>query len=259
MTVAQPLYDGIGRGYRRQRTPDARLAAAIAAALGRASSVTNVGAGTGSYEPGDRYVVAVEPSGVMIAQRAASAAPAVQARAEALPFADRSFDAAMGVLTLHHWSDAGAGLAECARVARERVVVVTWDPASDGFWLVQEYFPEIVAHDRLVFPALDTIAAALGAAGLDEIDVRRLSVPADCSDGFLGAYWRRPERYLDPAVRAGMSSFARVRDAAPGLARLAADLASGAWGRRHAALAGRDALDAGYRIVVARRGSAGGA
>jgi SAM-dependent methyltransferase len=210
--------------------------------------VVNVGAGAGSYEPSDRSVMAVEPSATMLAQRAPHAAPAIRARAEALPFAAESFDAALAVLTIHHWADQHRGLAECVRVARQRVVLLTWDPASDGFWLVQEYFPDLLAHDRQIFPRLDTLALILG-----EIDVRPVPIPGDCIDGFLGAFWRRPAAYLDPAVRSGMSSFARLRDPAESIERLRADLASGDWARRHAALSGRSELDVGYRLVIAEQ------
>jgi len=249
---AGAVYDTIGRGYARQRRPDPRIAARLIAALGGARSVLNVGAGTGSYEPPhdstDRRVVAVEPSAVMLAQRPPSAAPAVRARAEALPFPDRSFDAAMAVLTLHHWTDRALGLAECARVARERVVLLTWDPATDGFWLVQDYFPAFLEADRRVFPSIPSYTEAFGPAA--RVQVAAVPVPRDCVDGFLGAYWARPEAYLDPAVRAGISSFARPGTEA-GLARLRADLASGAWHARHGRLLAADTLDVGYRLVIA--------
>jgi SAM-dependent methyltransferase len=241
------LYDAIGHGYAAHRRPDARLAARIRAALGDVASVVNVGAGAGSYEPDDVPVVAVEPSRAMIAQRR-SRARVVQARAEQLPFADGAFDAALAVLTVHHWRDRAVAFAECARVARCRVVVVTWDPGAAGFWLVDDYVPEVLDHDRRVFPPLGELAAAWG-----RIAVQTLPVPADCCDGFLGAYWRRPEAYLDPAVRAAMSTFARVPDAAARLAALRDDLASGAWHRRHGALLARAELDLGYRIVTAER------
>jgi SAM-dependent methyltransferase len=244
--VAQ-LYDGLGRGYRAQRRPDRRVAAAIAQALGEAATVVNVGAGAGSYEPRDRRVVAVEPSTVMIAQRATGSARVVQASATDLPFRDRSFAAALAVLTVHHWPDRARGLAELARVAHERVVLFTWDPATAGFWLVDEYFPEIWAIDRPIFPTLDELRGALGA-----VEVRPVPVPADCTDGFLGAYWRRPTAYLDPAVRGAMSTFAKLPDAERGVARLRADLADGSWHRRHADLLDRSELDLGYRLVAAR-------
>ena len=244
------LYDTIGREYAQRRRPDPRIAARLTAALGDARSVLNVGAGAGSYEPSDRSVVAVEPSAVMLAQRPTGAAVAVQARAEALPFPDRAFDAAMAVLTLHHWADRVCGLAECTRVARQRVVVLTWDPAADAFWLVREYFPEFGETDRKLFPPISAYADAFGPDA--QVEIAAVPVPRDCVDGFLGAYWARPEAYLDPAVRAGMSSFARPGVEA-GLARLRADLASGAWHARHGHLLGNDALDLGYRLVVAHR------
>jgi SAM-dependent methyltransferase len=242
-------YDTIGRGYVSQRRPDPRIGAQLLAALADARSVVNVGAGGGSYEPPDRWVVAVEPSAVMLAQRAPEAAPAVQARAEALPFPNRTFDAVMGVLTLHHWADRARGLAECARVARQRVVLLTWDPEADAFWLLREYLPAITEADRRVFPPMSAYADAFGRGA--HVEVEAVPVPRDCVDGFLGSYWARPAAYLDPAVRAGMSSFASP-SAEAGLARLAADLASGAWHARHGDLLATDAFDVGYRLVVAQ-------
>jgi SAM-dependent methyltransferase len=240
------LYDRIGVGYAAFRRPDPRIAARIEAALGSARSVVNVGAGTGSYEPADRAVVAVEPSAEMVRQRAAAAAPAVRGAAERIPLRDRSVDAALAVLTIHHWSDWRRGLAEMRRVARERVVVLTWDAWHPGFWLVQEYFPEIVEADRETFPTLDAMAGVLG-----PIDVQPVPIPADCSDGFLGAYWRRPALYLDEGVRGAISAFAKLRDANAKLARLRADLADGSWEARHRDLLALPELDLGYRLVVA--------
>jgi hypothetical protein len=240
-------YDAIGRTYATTRRTDPRIAARIWAALGPARTVVNVGAGTGSYEPPDREVTAVEPSAVMIAQRPPGAAPAVQARAEALPFADASFDAAMAVLTLHHWVDWRAGCAELRRVARERVAVLSWDPDfARRMWLGPEYFDHLVDEDIEQFPLLAEQAAALDAR------VEVVPVAWDCQDGFMSAFWRRPEAYLDRDVRAGISTFAKRSDAelADGLARLRADIDSGAWARRHADLLERDELDVGYRLLV---------
>lgn len=248
-TPASPTaYDTIGRTYARQRRPDPRIAAQLTAALGGARSVLNVGAGAGSYEPPERDVVALEPSAVMLAQRPPGAAPAVRGRAEALPFAARAFDAVLGVLTLHHWGDRAAGLAECARVARARVVLLTWDPDADAFWLVRDYLPAFAALDRRQFPPLSAYAAAFGPGA--RVEIAAVPVPRDCVDGFLGAYWARPAAYLDPAVQAGISSFAHP-GAAPGLARLRADLASGAWQARYGQILATEALDVGYRLVVA--------
>jgi SAM-dependent methyltransferase len=246
-------YDAIGRTYTATRGTDPRIAARIWDALGDARTVVNVGAGTGSYEPPDRDVTAVEPSAVMIAQRPPGAAPAVQASAEALPFEDASFDAAMAVLTLHHWSDLRAGCAELRRVARDRVVVFSWDPAYVGrMWLGPEYFPQYSREDAEGFPSLADQAAALGA----EAEV--VPIPWDCRDGFFSAFWRRPEAYLDPAVRAGISTLAKRSEdeLAEGLARLRADLESGVWARRHADLLERDQLDLGYRLLVGRQARA---
>jgi SAM-dependent methyltransferase len=243
-------YDAIGRTYTATRATDPRIAARILAALGDARTVVNVGAGTGNYEPVDREVTAVEPSAVMIAQRAPDAAPAVQATAEDLPFADDSFDAAMAVLTLHHWTDWRAGCAELERVARDRVVVFSWDPACrTTMWLGPEYFPEQSEQDVATFPSLADQADALNA---DRVEV--VPIPWDCSDGFFSAFWRRPEAYLDPAVRAGISTMAKRPEAelADGLARLRADIESGEWASRHADLLELEELDLGYRLLIAR-------
>jgi SAM-dependent methyltransferase len=241
-------YDAIGRSYSTQRRPDPRLAARLEALIGCHSTVLNVGAGTGSYEPVRSGVVAVEPSTVMLDQRPPSAAPAVRAVAEALPFKDQAFDVVLAVLTLHHWDDQRRGLEECARVARERVVILTWDPDAEGFWLVRDYFPDILAIDRGIFPSMKLLTSVFG-----PIDVQRFPIPGDCVDGFLGAYWLRPEAYLDEAVRAGISAFSRLGDIGPQLQHLERDLTSGDWERRNAELRHRSELDVGYRLVVAER------
>jgi SAM-dependent methyltransferase len=240
------LYDTIGIGYRGLRRPDPRIAAAIINALGPANSVVNVGAGAGSYEPADRRVVAVEPSREMIGQRPAGAAPAVQASATALPFAAGAFAAALAVLTVHHWPDRARGLAELRRVARDRVVILTWAPDAAGFWLTEDYFPELVAIDRAIFPTREELERTLG-----PVELRPLPIPHDCVDGFLGAYWRRPHAYLDAAVRGAISTFSKMADVEPGLERLRRDLDDGTWTRRHGPLLERAELDLGYRLVVA--------
>ena len=239
------LYDTIGKGYAAHRQPDLRIAAMIRAALGDAETVLNVGAGAGSYEPADRLVTALEPSAEMIGQRPEGAAPAIQGVAEALPFADGSFDAAMASLTVHHWSDVEAGLHEMTRVARQRVVIFTFDPASSYFWLT-DYIPEMIAVDTPAMPALDVYGRILGEVRIDVVPI-----PHDCTDGFLGAYWRRPHAYLDAGVRAAISTFAKLGDVSDALARLEADLDSGAWEVRYGDLMDKDALDIGYRLVTA--------
>jgi len=243
------LFDKIGLGYRDYRRPDPRLAAAITRALNRTDTVVNVGAGTGSYEPSDRSVVAVEPAMTMIRQRRAGSAPVVQASATDLPFRDDGFAAALAVLTVHHWPDRARGLDELARVARQRVVVVTWDPSSSGFWLSDHYFPDLVDIDRRIFPSIEDFRQALG-----RIEVRVLPIPHDCVDGFMGAYWRRPHAYLDAGVRGAISTFAKLHDVGrdlDGLARLRRDLDDGTWERRHGELLTRSEIDLGYRIVIA--------
>ena len=243
------VYEEIGRRYGVTRRPDPRIARAIDAALGDARSVVNVGAGAGSYEPYHLRVTAVEPSPAMIRQRAPGTAPVVRAVAEHLPFADASFDAALAVLTLHHWTDRAGGLAELARVARRRVVILTWDPSCrDLFWLTTEYLPAIVDHDLPRFPRLPDIARCFKA-----MDAHPVLVPHDCVDGFLGAFWRRPDAYLDPGVRRGISTFGLLSSGAvdEGLARLAADLEEGRGDARFGDLRTRDNADLGYRLLVA--------
>ena len=251
--VVSAVYDTIGTGYTAKRQPDPRVARAIRAALGAAGRVLNVGAGAGSYEPVDLPVLAVEPSSEMIRQRPAGRAPVVQALAEQLPLPDASFDAALAVLTVHHWGDRRAGLAELVRVAR-RVVIVTWDPACrDHFWLTREYLPEIIELDVTRFPTREEFTRDLG-----PIEVRALPVPHNCLDGFLGAFWRRPEAYLDPEVRWAMSGFSQLPSGRvdAGLARLADDLRSGRWEERFGSLREQDSADLGYRLVIAEPGRA---
>lgn len=240
----QPLYDTIGTDYARLRRPDPRIAAQIHAALGDAATILNVGAGAGSYEPSDRSVTAVEPSSRMIAQRPPGSAPVVQASAEDLPFPDNSFDVAMAVLSVHHWTDKRRGLSELRRVARGPVVLLTFDPEREYFWLA-DYIPALVDLDRGQMPTLGQLADWLG-----RVDIAPVPIPHDCTDGFLCAHWRRPEAYLDPKVRAGMSSFAKLGDITPALQRLADDIETGEWARRNAALLDLDTCDCGYRLVV---------
>ena len=241
-------YDRIGAGYRTRRRTDARIAERLLDALGDARTILNVGAGAGSYEPADRRVIAVEPSMTMIAQRPPEAAPCVRAIGEALPFADDSFDAVLGVLTVHHWERLDEGLRELRRVARKRVVLLTWDPECDEqFWLTRDYLPEALAVDRARFPKLTVLEKFLG-----PLAVSRLLIPADCTDGFRGSYWKRPSAYLDPEIQRSISSFAMLdpRVVAKFSQALARDLTSGLWSTRNADLATCDEFDMGYRIVT---------
>lgn len=250
-----PAYDVIGTGYARTRRADARIAARIQHHLGAAATVVNVGAGAGSYEPTDRPVVAVEPSGAMIRQRPATSAPVLQATGEALPFPAAAFAAGMALLTVHHWPDPLAGLAELRRVTSGPIVVFTFDHGVHATqWLVTDYLPSMIELDTTL-PSPAEIAEALG-GGVVEV----LPVPHDCTDGFCHAWWRRPDAYLDPAVRAGISGIARLPAAVvdQAMARLADDLAGGRWHAAHADLLGLDEIDAGYRLVIAGPSAAGG-
>lgn len=244
------LYDTIGRGYATLRRPDPRIVGAINSALGDAVTIVNVGAGTGSYEPSNRTVLAVEPSEVMIRQRPAGSAPCRQGAAESLPVDTASVDAAMTILSAHHWTDLQRGLHEMVRVARKRVLLLTWVPDSPPFWLTQDYFPEILAHDRTIFPTTAVLTDMLerSTGGRSRVSVTTIPIPHDCTDGMLCAYWRRPECYLEADRRSAISSFARI-DAAPGLARLREDLSSGRWARLNHSLLALESLDLGYRLV----------
>jgi SAM-dependent methyltransferase len=242
------IYDTIGATYTTTRRPDPRIAAQIHAALGDAETVINVGAGTGSYEP-PQTVLAVEPSAVMIAQRPVGAAPAIQAGAESIPLGDDAADAVMALLTVHHWTDLEAGVAEMRRIARRRIVVLTWDQSvTRETWLLSEYLPEAAALDDARAIPVEHLAALLGATRIEPVPT-----PHDCTDGFAVAYWRRPEAYLDPVVRAGISMLAQTGEEAiaPGLSRLADDLSNGRWHDRHADLLTLDETDVGYRLLVA--------
>jgi len=244
--VPRATYDRIGLLYAKHRRPDPRIAAAICRALGPARSVVNVGAGTGSYEPLDCRVVAVEPSIVMIRQRPRSAAPVVRASADALPFARPVFDAALAALTVHHWRDWKHGLREMRRVAR-RIVVLTFDVRlQQDFWLVRDYVPAMRMELNRI-PGVDAVADELGATRVETV-----VVPHDCLDGFFCAYWRRPDAYLDAEVRACISGLTQLapNDMMPGLARLRSDLATGRWHERNRKLIGLNELDCGYRLVV---------
>jgi SAM-dependent methyltransferase len=243
-----PLYDTIGATYNATRRTEPRIAARVWAALGDARTVLNVGAGTGSYEPPDRDVTAVEPSAVMRGQRPRGAARCVAAIAESLPFEDQSFDAAMAFATVHHWQDPIAGLREMRRVAR-RVVVFTHDSSDAGwrrrFWLTRDYLPE-VADLVAGRPSLTEQARAIAAR------VEPVLIPWDCADGFFEAYWRRPEAYLDDRVRRGVSVWARVGPAAEQRAvrRLRHDLDSGRWAERNRDLVALDEAELGLRLLV---------
>ncbi len=244
------IYNQIGTDYASVRRPDARWVARIHQAFDSHSTLVNVGAGTGSYEPNFMFVVGVEPSQIMIRQRSASAAPVVCGVAEQLPFPDGAFDVALAVFTVHHWSDPGAGLAEMRRVSRKQVIV-TWDPAvfARQFWLVRDYLPEAAARET----QLATLAAV--SAHLGPATTEILPVPDDCTDGFFGAYWKRPHAYLDATVRGAISGLALLDQGVVSAAmeRLQFDIDYGRWHARYSEIIELCEIDLGYRLVVAER------
>jgi len=244
-------YDSIGRGYGHVRREDPVLRARIRAALRDARSVVNVGAGTGSYEPADRYVIAIEPSDVMASQRPPHAPPALRAFASALPLRDRSVDAAMAVMTVHHWdAERERGVRELRRVARGAVVIATIDPrVCCSAWLLADYLPEAAELVQRIYPRPEQLCEWLGG----DTRIETVPVTRDTPDWSILSYWAHPERFLDPAARAATSSIARLPEAVVRRAveALRGDLESGAWERKHGELRALDAYDAGWRLVIA--------
>lgn len=248
MSEADQLYDQIGIDYSSRRQADQRWADVLRHQLQDVGSLVNLGAGAGSYEPEDLEVIAVEPSHTMIAQRSENSAPAVCAFAEALPFADASFDAAMAILTVHHWQNLAAGLSELARVSR-RQLILTWDRRvfAEEFWLIRDYVPEVADWERGL-ATLDEVVNFFG-----DCHVLPMPVPGNFCDGVLGAYWQRPAFYLDPAHRGAMSGLALLDEGEveAAMRRLRRDLDSGAWLARNSELMRQEEFDLGYRLVVA--------
>ncbi|MDY6843554.1 MAG: class I SAM-dependent methyltransferase, partial [Thermodesulfobacteriota bacterium] len=243
-------YDQLAEQYRSYRRPDPRIAARIQFHIDKAKRVLNVGAGMGSYEPENCNIVAIEPSHEMITRRKNSKATLIQGVAENLPFRDNVFDISMGILTIHHWSDIVSGLKEMARVSKNKLILFTWIGYGNEFWL-ENYIPEIKGVDYKLFPSLAELERILG-----DISVETIEIPYDCSDGFMCAYWRRPEAYLDPRVRKAISTFSRIPDIQERVERLQNDIYSGAWRQKHSHLLGKESLDLGYRLVVCETPSA---
>jgi SAM-dependent methyltransferase len=246
--MSETTYDRLGRGYANTRRADPRIARGIEGALRGARSVVNVGAGAGSYEPADREVTAVEPSAEMIAQRPPGTAPVVQASAESLPFGDDAFDAALAVLTAHHWAELDAGLREMQRVARRRVVIMTFDSeALEGLWITADYFPEMLALKRPSGASSRDLLEKLPGATSSPVPV-----PKDCTDLFFAALWARPELLFGEEIVRPMWVWQSISEESKrtGRERLAADLESGAWEERYGDLRELDELDVGLRLVA---------
>lgn len=249
-----PRYDTIGHGYATTRREDPAIAEAIRRALGKARSVVNVGAGAGSYEPTDCHVIAIEPSDVMAAQRPSHRVPAIEATAQALPLRDNSVDAAMAVLSIHHW-DAGReqGVEEMRRVARGPVVFLTYDAeVSARMWLMADYLPEVADLDRRIFPTMDQLRTWLGGA----VRVETVALARTTPDWMLGSFWGAPERVLDERARNATSGFARMDPAVVErvVDAVARDLDSGTWDARHGHLRTQTEHDVGLRLVIGTPG-----
>lgn len=252
--MESPRYDAIGHEYARFRREDPRIRQRIRARLGDSASIVNVGAGTGSYEPADLHVVAIEPSDVMAAQRPPTLAPAIRASADDIPLRDNAVDSAMAILTLHHWdSSCERGVRELARVARDRVVILTYDARVSGaMWLMADYLPEVAELDRSIFPAPELVATWLGSA----VEIETIPVHRDTPDWMLGSYWAHPERVLDASARAATSGFARMPPAVVSrvVDAVRRDLADGSWDARYGRLRTLEEYDAGLRLIVAHVG-----
>jgi SAM-dependent methyltransferase len=252
MTDTRPFvfdYDRDDIRYSRHRQPDPRIAAIVDAALGPARTVLNIGAGSGSYEPIDRYVLAIEPSVTMRAQRPPHLAPAIIGTAESLPLDDKTVDASMAMITTHHWADPQKGLAEMKRVTRSRILILTFDPdALDRFWNI-DYFPNVVATERKRYLPIDRIIGLLDAP----CEVQSVPIQLDCTDGFQEAFYGRPERFLDPSVRRAQSAWGFLDEAQQEaeLHRLRADLASGEWDRKHGELRTQPSFVGALRLITA--------
>lgn len=241
------IYDDIGKGYAVTRCTDPKIAEQLYSELQGATRIVNIGAGTGSYEPEDVELVAVEPSSEMISQRKPGSHKVEKASAEKLPFKNNSFSHAMTVNSMHHWEDRELAFSEINRVATERFVAITWDPNSTPFWLTRDYFPEIYEMDKRIFPRLEELNKYF-----DEFEVKPLRIPSDCEDGLLAAFWKRPEAYLDSQIRQSMSPFSKIKNLSLGLKRLEDDLVSGAWAENNHAILGLSFLDVGYKVISSR-------
>lgn len=252
MKIENPAfnYDKYGQKYAGCRQTDPRIAAHIYEALGKAETVLNVGAGAGSYEPAEKYVIAVEPSAVMRMQRAAThKVPAIQAKADNLPFDNNAFDASMAMVTVHHWPDMQKGLKELRRVTRNQILIMTFDPeALHHFWNAH-YFPELIEVEKARYPAIDHIVQALGG----NCEIKSIPVPLDCVDGFQEAFYGRPEAFLEKEVRLSQSAWGFLEEGVEDILvkRLSDDLASGEWDRKYGHFRSQESFTCALRLIIA--------
>ena len=243
----EAIYDDIGVNYSVTRCTDPKISELLYSKLQGATRIINIGAGTGSYEPENVDLVAVEPSSRMISQRKIGSHRVEQAFAEKLPFENNSFSHAMTVNSMHHWENRALAFDEINRVATDKFVAISWDPESAPFWLTRDYFPEIYEMDKSIFPGMDELSDYFS-----EVIITPLEIPADCKDGLLAAFWKRPEAYLSEKVRQSTSPFSKIRNLAEGLNKLQDDITSGAWAKNNHAILNSTSLDVGYRLITAR-------
>ena len=243
----EAIYDDIGVNYSVTRCTDPEIAEQLYSKLQGATRIINIGAGTGSYEPENIELVAVEPSSKMISQRKNGSHRVEQAFAEKLPFENHSFSHAMTVNSMHHWKNRALAFDEINRIATDKFVAISWDPESDPFWLTRDYFPEIYEMDKGIFPGMEELNEHFS-----EVVITPLKIPADCKDGLLAAFWKRPEAYLSEKVRQSTSPFSKIKNLAEGLRKLEDDIASGAWTNNNHAILNSTSLDVGYRLISAR-------
>jgi SAM-dependent methyltransferase len=240
-------YNKLAEAYKTYRKPDPRIAERIHFHLRNARSILNLGSGTGAYEPDGPYIVALEPSFEMIMKRGRSPVTQVMGVAEKLPFRDSAFDCSMGILTLHHWADITSGLQEMFRVTTQKIVLFTWTGYCGNFWLI-DYLPEIAEVDAGLFPSLVELEGILG-----DMSTETIEIPSDCTDGFMCAYWKRPEIYLDTGARKAISTFLCIPVLNEKLDKLREDIKSGEWHKKYSSLLDRDSLDLGYRLLVSEK------
>ena len=245
--TSKAKYDTIGINYAQKRKSDPKIAVQIFELLKGAKRIVNIGAGSGSYEPKNVDLVAVEPSLEMIKQRSADAHPVIQGTAESLPFPDNSFTHALTILSMHHWTDQELAFREINRVTTEKFVALSWNPNAEPFWLMRDYFPEFIEMDRNNFPNADILQNYF-----EDVEIHPLLIPEDCIDGFLAAYWKRPSAYLDESVRNSISSFSKVNDISDVLEKLKIDIASGEWSQKNESILHQSSLDAGYILITGK-------
>ena len=179
-------YDEVGKRYTNLRIQDRRIARHIHEALRNAETVANIGVGTGSYEPLECEVLAIEPSALMLNQYT-GAGKRVQGIAEALPFGDNFVEASMGILTLHHWRNWKKGLKKMLRISQQSAVLLTHKPDLYNFWLFN-YFPAIHEIDQKIFSSIQELAAG-ALAGVGELSLPLIFLTAILAAVPVDLFW----------------------------------------------------------------------